>query len=54
MDVIAYGIPVMDLLINIDHGLAPNESIDRHQPDFLAIRGQSIHRFGGNQAALRL
>ena len=31
MDVIAYGIPVMDLLINIDHGLAPNESIDINQ-----------------------
>lgn len=31
MDVIAYGIPVMDLLINIDHSLAPNESIDINQ-----------------------
>lgn len=31
MDVIAYGIPVMDLLLNIDHSLAPNESADVNQ-----------------------
>ncbi len=31
LDILAYGVPVMDLLVNIDHPVAPDESIDINQ-----------------------